>query len=125
MLDGLVGELVFQLDGRDGQSVDEQREVKFGVVAGRVAQLPRDRAAVGRVELLQRRREPVLRAKVGQRDLHAKVGDAAAQHVDHAAAVELVAQPLLELLLGGGLIAAVARDQLLPSLQLRRADERE
>jgi len=66
----------------------------------------------------------VRRTEVGEVELDAKVGDAAAQHVDDAPPVELVDQPLAEhrLRLVG---AAVTLDELVPGFRLGGADEGE
>ena len=89
LLDGVVhrllGQAVLQLEGRDGQAVDEQAEVegKLRIVAA-VLELARDAEAVLPVldlGLLVPRR----RRAVEQVDLMGPVPDATAQHVDGAA----------------------------------------
>ena len=91
ILDGLLGEAVLQLEGGDGQVVDEQTQVK-GLGAARlvhaVGQLTGHREAVLRVQRLgfgvARRRRPVEEVEV-----HRPVLQALAQHVNHAALVDL------------------------------------
>ena len=93
----LLGQAVLQLEGGDGQAVDEQAQVqgKLGLVAA-VAQLPRDAEAVlpvlGLGLLVPRRRRAI-----EQVDLVRPVIHALADHVDGPALADLPLQPGQEL----------------------------
>ncbi len=85
VFDRLLGQAVLQLEGGDGQTVDEQRHVQraLGLVTA-VAQLPRDAVAVGGIALgrlgVARRRRAVEDV-----DVVRPVLEPVAQHVDGAA----------------------------------------
>ncbi len=90
-----------------------------------VAQLPGHRQPVRLVLRHQVRRQPVRRLEVRQPDRHALVDHPVPQHVDDAALVQLGGQPVRELRLRPVRVTAVPLDQLVPQLDLRRAQERE
>ena len=85
IVDGLLGEVVLQLEGRDRQPVDEEGQVEgqLGLVAA-VPQLAGDAEAVGGVALGGRWVVGRGRA-VEEVDVQGPVLDAVAQHVDRAA----------------------------------------
>ena len=94
---GLLGQAVLQLEGGDGQAVDEEAQVEGqGVPIAAVAQLPGDAETVMRVTLGGDRIAGRRRA-VEQVELVRPVLDAVAQHVDHAALRNLPLQPRQEL----------------------------
>ena len=124
MVDVLAGVGVLQLDGRDREAVDEQREVdRLLGVAGAVVQLAGDGQDVGVVVVQRVGGEGVAGAEVGEVDRDTPVLDALPEHVEHAAGVDLRGEPLGKLPLGGGLVAAVQLDELVPALLLGPADE--
>ena len=97
VLDGLLGEAVLQLEGGDGQAVDEQAQIERAARLVRaVGELARDREAVLRVQRLglgvARRRRAVEQIEVQRPVLHAL-----AQHVDDAALADLAGEAGQEL----------------------------
>ncbi len=97
VVDGLLGEAVLQLEGGDGQAVDEEAQVEreLGLVAA-VAQLAGDAEAVGGVALAGLRVARRGRA-VEEVEVVRAVLDAVAQHVDDAALGDLALQAGQEL----------------------------
>ena len=94
---GLLGQAVLQLEGGDGQAVDEEAQVEGqGVPIAAVAQLPGDAETVLRITLagdcIAGRGRPVKEV-----ELVRPVLDAVAQHVDHPALADLPLQPRQEL----------------------------
>ena len=94
---GLLGQAVLQLEGGDGQAVDEEAQVEGqGVPIAAVAQLPGDAEAVLRITLagdcIAGRGRPVKEV-----ELVRPVLDAVAQHVDRPALADLPLQPRQEL----------------------------
>ena len=90
---GLLGEVVLQFKGEDGQPVDEEHDVQrpLGVFAA-VAQLARDGEAVP-FEALPSRFVAFRGGAVEQLEIVGAVADAVAQHVDGAPLVDLALQP--------------------------------
>ncbi len=89
VLDRLLGEAVLQLEGGDGQAVDEQAQVERAArLVHAVGELARDREAVLGVQRLglgvARRRRAV-----EQIEVHRPVVHALAQHIDDAALADL------------------------------------
>jgi hypothetical protein len=126
VLDRLLGEAVLQLEGGDGQAVDEQAQVERAArLVHAVGELARDREAVLGVQLLglgvARRRRAVEQVEVQRPVLHAL-----AQHVDDAALADLAGEAGEELeavdVLG---VVRVGHRQLLERLGLRGAQEGE
>ena len=93
----LLGELVLEFEGGDGQAVDEhgQVESKRGLVAA-VSQLTRDAEEIGGESLgrlhVARRRHGVEKVQMGRAG-----PDAGAQTVHHAALGDLALEPVQEL----------------------------
>ena len=93
-----VEQAVLQLEGRDGQAVDEQAQVQRApALVGAVGQLARDRKAVLHMQRrclgIALRRRAVEQVEVAG----GMVFDALAQHVDDAALADLGRQPAQEL----------------------------
>ena len=94
---GLLGQAVLQLEGGDGQAVDEEAQVEGqGVLVAAVAQLPGDAEAVLPVAL-GRLRVAGGRRAVEEVELVRPVLDPAPQHIDDAALRDLPLQPGQEL----------------------------
>jgi hypothetical protein len=96
--DGLLGEAVLQLEGGDGQAVDEQAEVERAArLVHAVGELAGDRETILGVQRLgleiARRRRTVEKVEVAS----GVVLDSLAQHVDDAALADLAGQTLEEL----------------------------
>ncbi len=125
--DGVVGVLarvrVLQLDRRHGQAIDEQRHVDRLVGAHAVEDLARHRQHVGPVACEGVGGQGVAGAKVGEVDVHATVSYTLTQYIQHAACVDLGGHPLGELALRRFRVATIEVDQVVPALDLRRADE--
>ena len=97
VFDGLLGEAVLQLEGGQGQAVDEQRQVEGapGLVVA-VVELPGDAEAVRGV-LLHGLRVVRRRRAVEQLDVVPLVLEAVPQHVDGAVLADLPLEPGQEL----------------------------
>ena len=126
VLDGLARERILQLRRGHRDAVHHQHEVeRITGMFQAVMELADDGEAIGGVPGLQVGVQTGARAEVRQPDRDAEVLDAVPQHVDHASAVDLGDEPVLELLLGDVRIAAVQREELVPVVDLRCADEGE
>ena len=123
VLDGLLGERVLELGGRDRDAVDDQDEVErvAGVGLG-VVQLPHDAEAVGGIPLALVVVESTRRLEGAQPHGDPGVLHGSAQHADRAAMVERRDDGVEELLPRGRL-PAVAGDELPPRLGLGGLDE--
>ena len=126
ILDRLLGEAVLQLEGGDGQAVDEQAQVERAArLVHAVGELARDREAVLRVQRLglgvARRRRAVEQVEV-----HRPVVHALAQHVDDAALADLGGEAREELEAVDVLrVVRIGHRQLLERLGLGGAQEGE
>ncbi len=122
VLDALARERVLQLCGRDGDPVQEEREIQSLRLVRRVRELPDEHEPVRLVARDELRRQPVRRLEVREPDLDAEILDPVPEHVDRAALVELAREPLEEVR-SRRLLAAVAGAELAPRVRLRRLDE--
>jgi hypothetical protein len=125
LLEALSGQGVLQLGGRRHDPVEEQGEIDRLAARLLVAQLPGDGQPVRLVAVDQVGRELVGRLEEREPDRDAKVDHAVPKDVDDAALVQLAGQPVGELGLRGGLVAAVPLDQLVPGIDLGGTDEGE
>ena len=97
IVNGLLGEVVLQLEREDRQAVDEEPDVERPLrLVAAVAKLPDDGEAV-LLEALLRLHVPGRRRAVEQVQVVRAVSDAVAQHVDGAALGDLALQPGEEL----------------------------
>jgi hypothetical protein len=119
--DGLAGEVVLQLRGRDGNAVDGEHQIQ-GLVRSALAvvQLPVHQQPILPVVLDQLRREPVRGPEERQLDALPGVLHPPAQHVDDAVRIDLVGDPLGDLRDDG---AAVPDFEVRPRLRLCLLDE--
>ena len=100
VLDVLAGEMVLQLGRRDRDAVEEQAEVERLVRVRVERKLAGDGQAVGVVVGDQLGRDPERGLAVREADLDVLVADAVAEDIDRPALVDLLRQPLDELLAG-------------------------
>ena len=124
ILDRLLGEAVLQLEGGDGQAVDEQAQVERAArLVHAVGELTRDREAVLGVQSLglgvARRRRAVEKIEVHRPVLHAL-----AQHIDDAAFADL-GREAGEELQAVDVLGVIGHRQLLERLGLGSAQEGE
>ena len=125
VLDGLVGQRILQLGGRDRDPVDHQDHVeRVRGIRLRVVQLPDDTQPIRGVAPGLLLVETTRRLEEAQPDAHARVLHRGPQHADRAPVVERIDDDLEELLPRRRL-AAMTGDQLLPCLGLGLLDERD
>ncbi len=112
-----LGEVSLELDGRDGDSVEEQHQVDRVLVVERVPHLTHHAQAVGLVagEDVWVHAERGLELGQLDRVLHAHQLDAVAQDIEGAALVELGSEAVEERLFG---LAPVVLRERLPGLRL-------
>ena len=125
LVDALPGDGVLQLGRGHRDAVDEQAQVDGLGRTGLVRKLAGHGQPVLAVALQERRREAGRRPKERQPDGHAQVDDPVADHVDRAAGIQLLGQPVGKAPLRLVRVAAVEGEQPVPLLDLRGPDERE
>src|SRR5207244_10308520 len=108
----------------NGNPVDEEAKVERLRGSGIVWELPSDGKAVREVALRKFGRQSVGRLEERQPDFDAVVVDAVAEDVHRAAIVELLREPVGELM-AGPIDPAVNGDESLPGLRLGFSDEGE
>jgi hypothetical protein len=123
VLDGLVGQLVLELDRPHGQPVHPKAEIKGLGVLGAVPLLSGDGHPVGEVPLDEQWGEAVRRFEVAEVELEPPPLHAMAEHVDRAPLVDLCSDALAELDLGAVWVVAHLHEQLVPLVDLGLPDE--